>query len=240
MNKKIKTIMKILLLSELLLLCGCQIQTDAGAPIEQIVLTEEENMSLAIGYYNVRTKEVQINDLAVTAYGSLTAVATAAKTLDLVSNTGSAFWEMELPFVPLKTYMDPQGNFIAVGMEDGKLSVLAPDKKELFNYQFTSGIKDITASVSGEYMLVCWCGGRRAAGTHGYTQRRQTSLGENGRHFGCKFAGEDIRVIVNWQNGETPYLTCYSAEGEVIVNQPEQAVELAASPGLLSAPRTRT
>ena len=49
MNKKIKTIMKILLLSELLLLCGCQIQTDAGAPIEPIVLTEEENMSWQSG-----------------------------------------------------------------------------------------------------------------------------------------------------------------------------------------------
>jgi outer membrane protein assembly factor BamB len=218
MNKIIKTIMKILLLSELLLLCGCQIQTDAGAPIEPIVLTEEENMSLAIGYYNVKTKEVQINDLAVTADGSLAAVATAAKTLDLVSNTGSAFWEMELPFVPLKTYMDPQGNFIAVGMEDGKLSVLAPDKKELFNYQFASGIKDITASVSGEYMLVC-------LGAEEDGQQERMVILKEGKplwektadtFLDAKFAGEDNRVIVNWQNGETPYLTCYSAEGEVI------------------------
>ena len=120
--------------------------------------------------------------------------------------------------MPLKTYMDPQGNFIAVGMEDGKLSVLAPDKKELFNYQFTSGIKDITASVSGEYMLVCL--GAEEDGQ----QERMVILKEGkplwektaNTFLDAKFAGEDNRVIVNWQNGETPYLTCYSAEGEVI------------------------
>ncbi|NLM52666.1 MAG: PQQ-binding-like beta-propeller repeat protein [Firmicutes bacterium] len=218
MKKKVYKLIIILLLA-LLSVAGCspRMRYSEGKPIEPISPGNERGETPAVGQFSVKSSDVQITDLAVTTDGSLTAVGTAAKVVYLLQRDGTALWEKEFSSVPLKTYLDPSGRFLAVGTEGGRLTVLTPEQIELYTHQFEAPVAQIAASVKDDYLVVCLNYGEEEAD-------RLVALSAGEIMWEKELPGvintialsEDNRLFVNWQEGETPYLGALSTEGELL------------------------
>src|SRR5690554_6711354 len=99
--------------------CSLQIATDEGKPIEPLVSGAEEESNFSVGQFTVKSRDVQITDLAVTAAGDLAVVATAAKEVYMLGEDGKPLWENQQDTVPLQTYIADDGSFVAIGTEGG-------------------------------------------------------------------------------------------------------------------------
>ncbi|MCR3923162.1 MAG: GerMN domain-containing protein [Firmicutes bacterium] len=219
MKNYVKTTMiaLILIISFMVTGCGSKMVTDEGKPIEPLVLGAEEGKTPAVGQFNVKSSDVQITDLAITADGSLTVVGTESRVVYLLAREGKPLWEKQYSAVPLKTYIAADGSYIAVGTADGKLLLLNSDQSEKARHQFEGAISQMTASLDGDLLLV---------GLHSEEDGKEDRLvaiekmstvlwqKELGTIVDIKVAGVDNRVIVNWLEGDIPVLGAFSATGE--------------------------
>ncbi|NLM45428.1 MAG: GerMN domain-containing protein [Firmicutes bacterium] len=205
----------------LFLLGGCTLRYTAqeGSPIEPITPDAEESQSSAVGQFNVKSTEVQITDLAVTNDGSLTVVGTAAKIVYLLQHNGTALWERQLSAVPNKTYLDPEGRFLLIGTDDGRLIRMTTEKAESFTHQFDAPITQVSVSAGGNLMLVVLSDGGEESRDRAVLvdlQGKELWEKEADTIVNVRIAGEDNRLVLNWQEDGTSYLGAYTVEGEAL------------------------
>ncbi|NLP36757.1 MAG: PQQ-binding-like beta-propeller repeat protein [Firmicutes bacterium] len=208
----------ILLLIALLSVAGCspRMRYSEGKPIEPIAPGNEKGETPAVGQFSVKSSDVQVTDLAVTADGALTVVGTAAKVVYLLQNDGTALWEKELSSVPLKTYLDPNGRFLAVGTEGGRLIVLTPEQIELYTHQFEDPVAKIAASLKDDYLVIGLNRGEEADHLVALSAGEVSWEKELPGIINAIVVGEGNLLFVNWQEEEIPYLAAFSAEGELL------------------------
>ena len=197
--------------------CSQQIATDQGTPIEPLVPGAEEENAFPVGQFTVKSSDVQITDLSVTADGSMAVVATAAKVVYLLGKDGKPLWESQQATVPLQAHIAEDGNFVAVGTEGGKLLLLNSDQSEIASRQFNAPIIHLDVSADGELMLAAL-----QEEENKNTLVVLDKMGEvlwqrqTGSILEAKIAGADKRVIVNWLEDDTYYLGAFSATGETL------------------------
>ncbi|HHX75424.1 MAG TPA: hypothetical protein GX699_11030 [Firmicutes bacterium] len=218
MTKGLRLLIGVVLL---LMLSGCGLRYTAreGSPIEPITPDTDEPQSTAVGKFNVKSKEVQITDLAVTPDGSLAVVGTAAKVVYLLQHNGTALWERQLSAVPNITYLDPEGRFILIGTDDGRLIRMTPEKVESLMHQFDTPITQIAVSANGELMLVGLSDGSEGSRDRAVLvnlQGKELWEKEADSIISVRIAGPDNRLMLNWKENGTSYLGAFTTEGEAL------------------------
>lgn len=223
MDARITKKIIMLLIAMVLIFSGCSLRNAAGtgSPIEPIAPgLEKGDAQTLLGHFAVKSADVQIRDLSVTADGALTVVGTAANVLYLLENDGKLLWERQLNSEPISTYLDPEGRFLAVGTEDGKLLVLKSNQTVVAEHLFDAPVGLLSASADGELLLVGLIPATEDQPSRivmlensGRNLRWEKSFG---KLIDAKVAGNGDLIFVNWLDGKDPVLTAFAAEGEKI------------------------
>lgn len=219
-SKWLRVCLLVLIISLLVSGCGKKQAGSPNQPIEPITPEEELGEAGALlGRFAIKSADVQILDLSVSADGSLAAVGSASRTVYLLEQDGKLRWEKPLKTVPLKTYVDPSGKYVAVGTYGGKLYLLGSDQAVRFELDLGQPVVVLSVSGDGETILA----GLQAS-IPGETER-VVLLDKMGRCFwelevehllDAIITGADNHVVINWQEGEDMILGSFTAEGKPI------------------------
>jgi spore germination protein GerM len=218
MRKRYFNIISLILIVTLLSGCGLPQSLNGTKPIEPIVPGVESGDALGFqGQFNIKSSGVQIHDLAVSASGHLTVVGTAARSLYLLEQDGKLRWERTLSSVPLQTYMDPAGRFLAVSTANGKVLVLEPDQKLRLEYNFESPVSILSVSGDGELILAGLTpDDPDEQDTLALINKMKTLVWQESfdELLDARIVGQRNRVLVNWITDGVPFIGAFSAEGE--------------------------
>ncbi|MBS4030459.1 MAG: GerMN domain-containing protein [Clostridiales bacterium] len=202
-------------------LAGCgQQQSTNGSPIEPIIPGKEKGESQALqGRFSVKSADIQIHDLSVTADGTLAAVGSASRAVYLLERDGKPRWEKPLSSQPVKTYLDPIGRFMAVGTSQGKLLILNIDGEIRTEQNFDAPISTLSAAGDGELFLI------GVSPENPQEPDQVVVMDRAGRIrweasfeevLDAKISGSDNRVFVNWRQNNIDFLTAYGVNGNVL------------------------
>lgn len=195
-----------------------------GQPVEPTVPGEDVAQTQVEGRFTIRTPEVQILGLSLSADGSMVAVGSAARTVYLLERNGKQ-WEKSLNSLPLQTLLEPAGKYLAVGTSGGKIIILNMDQS--VRQELTLGAPVGLLVLSGdEELFLAGLFPEDAAEADKvvvldkYLREKWTF--ETGVLLDAKLGGPDNRVFVNWKKSEDqpPQLSAFSAEGELLWQEP--------------------
>lgn len=210
------------LLALALLLSSCGVQQTATSdisPIEPVVPGLENGGAYAVqGRFSVRSGNVQILALSVTADGSLAVVGTSSRSLYLLGEGGGLIWEKNLTSDFSQAVIDPEGRYLAVGTAGGKLLVVKPDQPQsATEHYFDAPVGILDISLDGERILVGLTPEDQLADDALLLLDRQgNKLWQKNfpEILDAKIVGNDNRIFVNWQEGGESAISAYSADGE--------------------------
>jgi spore germination protein GerM/outer membrane protein assembly factor BamB len=216
--RQIWTLIILVLLGAVLAGCGKPRLLVQGRPVEPLVPGEEKGETQALtGRFAVKSSDIQIMDLSVTADGSLAAVGSASRTVYLLERDGKLRWERQLNSLPLQTYLEPAGRFIAVGTAGGRLLIFNTDQTIRFEQSFGHPVGLLDFSADGEVMLAAvFPEDQTAADKLVVLDRfgRQQWEREFDELFDARFAGPANTLFLNWRERGVNYLGAFTAEGE--------------------------
>ncbi len=206
--------------------CGKPKAPVRGRPVEPLVPGEETGEAQALkGSFNIKRSDVQITGLSVASDGSLVAVGSGARTVYLLERDGKLRWEKQLNSLPLQTYLEPSGSFMAVGTAGGRLLVLNPDQSIRLERRFGHPVGLVDFSADGEAML---------AGLYPEDATAPDKLVVMDRHgrqlwerefdvlLDARVAGPASNVFINWQDSAVSYLGVFDTGGKEYWRVPDR------------------
>ncbi len=209
------------LVSLLLWTTGCSRQQPAvGNPIEPLVLGESSGETQTVqGMFSIKSADIQIHDLSVTADGTLAAAGSASRSAYLLEQDGRLRWEKSFLSQPIKTYLDPAGRFMVIGTSLGELVLLNIDGTIRFEQNFNASIASLSVSSDGEWILIGF-----------FSSESQdinwiTLLDKDGQIrweapfeeiLAAKIVGDDNSVFINYRQEGTEFLAAFDGDGKEI------------------------
>jgi germination protein M len=202
----------------LLPLAGCgQQQIANGSPIEPIIPGEQKGELQALqGRFSVKSADIQIHDLSVTADGSLAVVGSASRAVYLLERDGKPRWEKPLSSQPVKTYLDPTGSFMVIGTSHGKLLILSIDGAIRTEQNFDAPISTLSVAGGGELVLI------GLSPEDPQEPDKVVLMDKAGRIrweasfeevLDAKIVGSDNRIFVNRRENDIDFLTAFDVGG---------------------------
>jgi outer membrane protein assembly factor BamB len=209
---------------------GCSIRTKnipQGSPVEPIIPGEDKGDAQTLqGRFAVKP-DVQILDLSATEDGALAAVGSASRTVYLLGRDGKLRWEKPFNTLPLQTYLEPAGRFLAVGTAGGRVHLLNPDQTTRFELNLGHPIGLLRVAANGELLLVgLYPEDPQAVDRVVVLDKYGRVLTEMavGELQSAAISGPDNRIIVSWQDDQGQYLGAFTADGEQIWKKEDRSL----------------
>jgi len=208
----------LLLLGAVLTGCGHPRALTNGRPVEPLVPGEgtgEEQK--VVGRFDIKRADVQIMDLSVTADGLLAAVGSATRTVYLLERGGKLRWERQLDSLPLQTYLEPAGRFLAVGTAGGQFMIFNPDQTIRQEQNFGHPVGLLAFSADGEAALAGLLPedsnkADKLVVMNKYGRRKWEREFE--KLWEARFAGPANNLFLSWQEQGSNYLAVFDVEGQ--------------------------